>query len=176
MGATAPFWRFSAASYPDIVGAMLVESFAAAAVGSLAGDSDLPLGGMFILWNPVGVPGRLKCLMLIGVSLMMKIPVAFNLTLSMLVNDAPGVLNGVTGVFSRRGYNIQSLAVGPAEKEGISYITNVVPGTGVFSRRGYNIQVQDLTHLPFAERELMLIKIAANTSACRNVLDIASIF
>ncbi|KAL6549567.1 hypothetical protein OROHE_008298 [Orobanche hederae] len=104
--------------------------------------------------------------------------------LSILVNNSPGVLNLTMGVISRRGYNMQSLVVGPAEMEGISRITTVFMGTddsisklvGQFYKLMDVHEVQVLTHLPFAEREIMLIKIAANAVTRRDVLDIANIF
>jgi acetolactate synthase I/III small subunit len=47
-------------------------------------------------------------------------------TLSVLVEDKPGVLTRVAGLFSRRGFNIESLAVGPTEVDGVSRMTIVV--------------------------------------------------
>ena len=49
-------------------------------------------------------------------------------TLSVLVEDEAGVLTRIAGLFARRGFNIESLAVGPTEQVGISRITMVVPG------------------------------------------------
>ena len=49
-------------------------------------------------------------------------------TLSVLVEDESGALSRIAGLFARRGFNIDSLAVGPAEAEGISRLTMVVQG------------------------------------------------
>lgn len=78
----------------------------------------------------------------------------------------------VTGVFARRGYSIESLAVSPSEVMGMSRITMVVPGTaeGVakhvkqLNRLVCVQQVQDLTKIPFINRELMLVKVGVNVA------------
>jgi acetolactate synthase-1/3 small subunit len=105
-------------------------------------------------------------------------------TLSVLVEDEAGVLTRIAGLFARRGFNIESLAVGPAEKTGISRITMVVPGDDQvveqLTKQLYKLinvlKVQDLTDVPCVERELMLLKVNANSSSRSEIIEFAQIF
>ena len=106
-------------------------------------------------------------------------------TLSVLVENKAGVLSRVTGLFSRRGFNIESLAVGPSEEEGTSRITLVVCGDDREVEQVIKqlnklidvIKVSDLTGRERVERELALIKVAAEPGEARaGVMQIATIF
>ncbi|MEQ8975994.1 MAG: acetolactate synthase small subunit [Coleofasciculus sp. C1-SOL-03] len=105
-------------------------------------------------------------------------------TLSVLVEDEAGVLTRIAGLFARRGFNIESLAVGPAEKVGISRITMVVPGDErsieQLTKQLYKlinvIKVQEITTTPCVERELMLIKVNASSSTRSEIIELAQVF
>nr|ARW64944.1 acetohydroxyacid synthetase small subunit [Polysiphonia sertularioides] len=105
-------------------------------------------------------------------------------TLSVLVEDESGVLSRISGLFARRGFNIDSLAVGPAEKQGISRITMSVTGDNRTIEQLIKqlhkliniLEVNDVTKLPCIERELILFKIFINNDSRSYVLDVANVF
>jgi acetolactate synthase-1/3 small subunit len=106
-------------------------------------------------------------------------------TLSVLVENKAGVLSRVTGLFSRRGYNIESLAVGTCEEPGMSRITIVCTGDDAGIEQVMKqlnklidvIKVSDLTESERVERELALIKVASEPGTGRNeIIQIAQIF
>lgn len=105
-------------------------------------------------------------------------------TLSVLVQDESGVLSRISGLFARRGFNIDSLAVGPTEKRGISRIVMSVRGDNrtieqlikQLYKLVHIINVQNVTHLPCVERELMLIKINIIDKERSVILNIVNIF
>ncbi len=105
-------------------------------------------------------------------------------TISVLVEDEAGVLTRIAGLFARRGFNIESLAVGPAEQAGISRITMVVPGddriieqlTKHLHKLINVLKVQDITEIPSVERELMLLKVNATSSTRSEIVELSQIF
>ncbi|MDH6097826.1 acetolactate synthase small subunit [Anabaenopsis sp. FSS-46] len=105
-------------------------------------------------------------------------------TLSVLVEDESGVLSRISSLFARRGFNIESLAVGPAEQGGVSRITMTVPGDDrvieQLTKQLYKLvnvlKVQDITEIPCVERELMLLKVNATSSNRAEVVELAHIF
>jgi acetolactate synthase I/III small subunit len=105
-------------------------------------------------------------------------------TLSVLVEDESGVLSRIAGLFARRGFNIESLAVGAAEQGGVSRITMVVPGDEQIieqlTKQLYKLvnvlKVQDITEIPCVERELMLLKVNASSANRSEIVELAQIF
>ena len=106
-------------------------------------------------------------------------------TLSVLVENKAGVLSRVAGLFSRRGFNIESLAVGTCEEPSMSRMTIVVIGDDAQVEQVMKqlhklidiIKVTDITEPETVERELALIKVNAEPGSTRaEVMQIAGIF
>ena len=105
-------------------------------------------------------------------------------TLSVLVEDRPGVLARIAGLFSRRGFNIESLAVGPTETPNVSRITLVVGVEGlpleqVTKQLNKLINVSKIVELEPAasvQREFMLVKVRADATTRSHVLETVQLF
>ncbi len=101
------------------------------------------------------------------------------------MEDKPGVLTRVAGLFRRRGFNIESLVVGHSETPGISRMTFVVEGD---DRVMHQVEsqlyklinvtaVQDVSNKPVVVREMALIKVAANNSQARTeIMQMSDVF
>lgn len=105
-------------------------------------------------------------------------------TLSVLVENRPGVLTRVAGLFARRGFNIHSLAVGPTEVPDVSRMTVVVdvdelPLEQVTKQLNKLISVLKIVELEPAasvQRELLLVKVKADLATRSHVLETVQLF
>ena len=105
-------------------------------------------------------------------------------TLSVLVENKPGVLTRVAGLFARRGFNIESLAVGPTEHPEVSRMTIVVNVEGspleqVTKQLNKLVEVIKIVELDTEQsvhRELVLVKVSATAETRGQVLDVVQLF
>jgi len=105
-------------------------------------------------------------------------------TITALVDNQPGVLARVVGLISGRGYNIESLNVGPTQDPTLSRITMQVPGddrvleqvTKQLNKQIDVVKVTDLTREPFLNRECILLKVTTNRRNRADIIEIADVF
>lgn len=105
-------------------------------------------------------------------------------TVIALVEDRPGVLNRVSSLFRRRGFNIESLAVGPTEQAGLSRMTIVVDGATApveqVEKQLYKlidvVKVVDITHKGMVARELALVKVRCTNGKRAEIIQLAGVF
>ncbi|MFC4786821.1 acetolactate synthase small subunit [Nocardioides sp. MAHUQ-72] len=105
-------------------------------------------------------------------------------TLSVLVENKPGVLARIAGLFSRRGFNIDSLAVGPTEHDEVSRMTIVVnveespleQVTKQLNKLVEVIKIVELDGTASVNRELLLVKVRADADTRGQVLDAVGLF
>ena len=104
--------------------------------------------------------------------------------LSVLVENKSGVLSRVTGMISRRGFNIESLSVAPTEDETLSRMTIIVDadrgGFEQITKQLHKLvsvyKISDYTDTDVVERELVLIKVQSSPERRHEVIEIANLF
>jgi len=105
-------------------------------------------------------------------------------TLSVLVEDQPGVLARIASLFARRGFNIESLAVGPTEAVGVSRMTIVVnvaespleQVTKQLNKLINVLKIVELDNSAAVQRELLLVKVKADSKTRSAILETVSLF
>jgi acetolactate synthase-1/3 small subunit len=105
-------------------------------------------------------------------------------TLSVLVEDQPGVLARIASLFARRGFNIESLAVGPTEAEGVSRMTIVVnvaespleQVTKQLNKLINVLKIVELDNSAAVQRELLLVKVKADNNTRSAILETVALF
>ena len=105
-------------------------------------------------------------------------------TISMLVNNQPGVLSRIAGVFSSRGYNIRSLCVAETINPEVSRITLTSRAESDFTEKIKKqldklvnvISVEDFGESDYVDRELVLIRVKADAKARAEIMQICDIF
>jgi len=105
-------------------------------------------------------------------------------TLVAIVQDKPGVLNRMASLFRRRGFNIESIAVGHSEVAHLSRVTIIVNGSNAMVEQVRKqldklvdvVRVSDITGDNITVRELALVKVKATAAARSEIIEIADIF
>jgi acetolactate synthase-1/3 small subunit len=105
-------------------------------------------------------------------------------TLAVLVENKPGVLTRIAGLFARRGFNIDSLAVGPTENPDVSRMTVVVDVedlpleqvTKQLNKLVEVLKVVELAGIASVQREILLVKVSADLQTRSHIIETAQLF
>lgn len=114
----------------------------------------------------------------------MKTEYEYECTISILIENQPSILPRITGLLTRRGFKVDSLAIGSTEYEKTSRLVLILPGNmrviDQITRQLYKllpvIKIQNLTHIPSIRRELLLLKILSTSKDRSKILEIATFF
>ena len=110
--------------------------------------------------------------------------IEYDCTLSILVEKQPSMLYKITGLLTRRGFKVDSLVIGSTEYYKTFRLIIILPGNmrivDQITQQLYKllpvIKIQDLTHLPYIRRELILFKVLATPEDRSRILEIATFF